>query len=297
MRSPSRSACPAAACGWSRPTSAAVSDRKGSLYPEELLICIAARKLGRSLKWTGDRMEDVSSSSQAFDEIVDAEMGFDANGVAVALHADVLGDVGAYSIYPWTAALEPVQVVSFLPGPYKIRSYRGARARRRHLQAADRTLSRRRAADLDLRHGTADGHGAQGARSRSHGDPPPQSRSRRGISVPDRIRHRLGQVRLRRMSRCGVRGRRLRTTSRPAGRGARDGRLFGIGIACYAELTGIGSRISVAPGHADQHRHRDRDHPHRLDRRHHRGLRHRVARPGAGDDAGADHRRASRRAL
>ena len=26
------------------------------------------------------------------------------------------------------------------------------------------------------------------------------------------------------------------------------GRWFGIGIACYAELTGIGSRISVAPG-------------------------------------------------
>ena len=34
--------------------------------------------------------------------------------------------------------------------------------------------------------------------------------------------------------------------SRPQARAA--GRWFGIGIACYAELTGIGSRISVAPG-------------------------------------------------
>src|SRR6266581_4522992 len=58
---------------------------KGSLYPEELLICIAARKLGRSLKWTADRLEDVSSSSQGFAEIVEAEMGFDDNGVAIAL--------------------------------------------------------------------------------------------------------------------------------------------------------------------------------------------------------------------
>ena len=99
---------------------------KGSLYPEELLICIAARKLRRSVKWTADRLEDVSSSSQAFGEIVDAEMGFDANGIATSLQADVIGDVGAYSIYPWTCGLEPVQVVSFLPGPYKIRSYRGA---------------------------------------------------------------------------------------------------------------------------------------------------------------------------
>jgi carbon-monoxide dehydrogenase large subunit len=99
---------------------------KGSLYPEEILLCVAAKKLRRSLKWTADRLEDISSSSQAFAEIVDAEMGFDANGIAIALEADVIGDVGAYSIYPWTCGLEPVQVVSFLPGPYKIRSYRGA---------------------------------------------------------------------------------------------------------------------------------------------------------------------------
>src|SRR3984893_13058531 len=99
---------------------------KGSLYPEEILLCVAAKKLRRSLKWTADRLEDISSSSQAFAEIVDAEMGFDQNGIAVALEANVIGDVGAYSIYPWTCGLEPVQVVSFLPGPYKIRSYRGA---------------------------------------------------------------------------------------------------------------------------------------------------------------------------
>ena len=99
---------------------------KGSLYPEELLICIAARKLRRSIKWTADRLEDISSSSQAFAEIVDAEMGFNARGVATSLQADVIGDVGAFSIYPWTCGLEPVQVVSFLPGPYKIGSYRGA---------------------------------------------------------------------------------------------------------------------------------------------------------------------------
>lgn len=35
------------------------------------------------------------------------------------------GDIGAYSIYPWTGALEPVQVVSFLPGPYRMEHYRG----------------------------------------------------------------------------------------------------------------------------------------------------------------------------
>ena len=98
---------------------------KGSLYPEEIFVCAAARHLDRSVKWTSDRMEDLTATSQAFDEIVDAELGLDAEGRMLALSADVIGDVGAYSIYPWTAALEPVQVVSFLPGPYRIEHYRG----------------------------------------------------------------------------------------------------------------------------------------------------------------------------
>ena len=34
-----------------------------------------------------------------------------------------------------------------------------------------------------------------------------------------------------------------------------EGRWMGIGIAAYAELTGIGSRISASPGNAHQHWH------------------------------------------
>src|SRR5262249_32589693 len=99
---------------------------KASVYPEELLVCIAARMLARSIKWTSDRMEDLTATSQGFDEIIEAEMGLDHEGRVMALIANVIGDVGAYSIYPWTCVLEPVQVVSFLPGPYRIQNYLGA---------------------------------------------------------------------------------------------------------------------------------------------------------------------------
>jgi carbon-monoxide dehydrogenase large subunit len=71
-------------------------------------------------------MEDLATTSHGFDEIIEAEMGLAGDGRVMALTADVIGDVGAYSIYPWTAALEPVQVVSFLPGPYRIQNYRGS---------------------------------------------------------------------------------------------------------------------------------------------------------------------------
>ena len=70
-------------------------------------------------------MEDLTATSQAFDEIVRARLALEPDGRFVALDADVIGDVGAYSIYPWTASLEPVQVVSFLPGPYRLQNYRG----------------------------------------------------------------------------------------------------------------------------------------------------------------------------
>jgi carbon-monoxide dehydrogenase large subunit len=221
---------------------------KGSLYPEELLICIAARKLGRSLKWTADRLEDVSSSSQAFAEIIDAEMGFDENGVAVALQADVLGDVGAYSIYPWTCGLEPVQVVSFLPGPYKIRSYRGAvrgvatckppTGPYRGVGRPISTFVTERLMDLG---------------AKALGLDPLEIRRRnlvRADEFPYRIASgiiwdRTGFIECLDAGAQAIDYDQLRV-QRAAAR--KDGRLFGIGISSYAELTGIGSRIAVAPG-------------------------------------------------
>src|ERR1700736_1365918 len=59
------------------------------------------------------------------------------------------------------------------------------------------------------------------------------------------------------------------------------GRWFGIGIACYAELTGIGSRLSGAAGYAHQYRDRNLRHADRLDWRRNRMFRHCVPWTGA----------------
>jgi aerobic carbon-monoxide dehydrogenase large subunit len=96
---------------------------KTVLYPEEIAVCALARQLGRPVKWVGDRREDLLSSTQAWDELIDAELGVDADGTIRALRARVLADIGAYSIYPWTASIEVIQVVSFLPGPYRVPHY------------------------------------------------------------------------------------------------------------------------------------------------------------------------------
>jgi aerobic carbon-monoxide dehydrogenase large subunit len=221
---------------------------KGSLYPEELLICIAARKLGRSLKWTADRLEDISSSSQAFAEVVDAEMGFDTNGVAVALQADVVGDVGAYSIYPWTCGLEPVQVVSFLPGPYKIRSYRGAArgvATCKPPTGPYRGVGRPMATFVTER--------LMDLGAKALGLDPLEIR-RRNLVRAEEFPYRIGSgiiwdktgfVECLEAAAEAAAYEELRARQTDA---RQQGRLFGIGIASYAELTGIGSRIAVAPG-------------------------------------------------
>jgi carbon-monoxide dehydrogenase large subunit len=221
---------------------------KGSLYPEEVFVCAAARHLARAVKWTSDRMEDLSATSQAFDEIVDAELALDADGKMLALCADVIGDVGAYSIYPWTAALEPVQVVSFLPGPYRIEHYRGRvqavatpKAPTGPYRGVGRPISTfvmERLVDM--------------AAAKLRLDP--KEIRLRNLVPPDAFPYKIGSGIV--WDKSGfVEGlqaacakaeyealRRKQTEARVTGK------WYGIGIACYAELTGIGSRISVAPG-------------------------------------------------
>lgn len=221
---------------------------KGSLYPEELLLCIAARKLGRSVKWTADRLEDVSSTSQAFAEMIDAEMGFDANGIAVALQADVLGDVGAYSIYPWTCGLEPVQVVSFLPGPYKIRSYRGTV---RGVATCKPPTGPYRGVGRPISTFVTERLMDMGAKAL--GLDPLEIRRRnlvRAEEFPYRIASgiiwdKAGFLECLEAAATAAGYEQLRIQQAEA---RKSGRLFGIGLASYAELTGIGSRIAVAPG-------------------------------------------------
>jgi carbon-monoxide dehydrogenase large subunit len=221
---------------------------KGSLYPEEIFVCAAARRLERPIKWTSDRMEDLAATSQGFDEIVDAELAVDNEGRVVALRADVIGDVGAYSIYPWTAALEPVQVVSFLPGPYRVPHYRGrvravatSKAPTGPYRGVGRPISTFVMERLMDMAAAKIGIDAKEIRLRNlvpTAELPYKVAS--GI-----VWDKSGFQECLNMA-CDAIGYDTLRVRQEEARAA--GRWTGIGIACYAELTGIGSRISVAPG-------------------------------------------------
>ena len=221
---------------------------KGSLYPEEIFVCAAARKLKRAVKWTGDRREDLTANSQGFDEIVDAELALDDDGRILALRADAIGDVGAYSIYPWTAALEPVQVVSFLPGPYRVQNYHGrvqavatAKAPTGPYRGVGRPISTfvmERLMDMAAHKLGIDARDMRLRNLVADHELPYKVAS--GI-VWDKSGFRECLDRA-----CAAIGYDALRARQKDARAA--GRMLGIGIACYAELTGIGSRISVAPG-------------------------------------------------
>ena len=221
---------------------------KASLYQEEIVVSVLARRLGRAVCWTGDRLEDLASTSQGFDEIVDAELALDNDGRILALAAEVIGDIGAHSIYPWTAALEPVQVVSFMPGPYRVPTYRGhtravatCKAPTGPYRGVGRPISTfvmERLIDMAARRLAID---------------PAEFRLRnliRAEEFPYKVASgivwdRSGFVESV-TSACAAIG--YATLREEQAKARAEGRLVGIGIATYAELTGIGSRISAAPG-------------------------------------------------
>ena len=98
---------------------------KSAVYPEEIAVAALARRFGCAVKWVGDRREDLLASTQSWDESIEAELALEADGRLRGLRARIVCDVGAYSIYPWTASIEAIQVISFLPGPYRLPHYRG----------------------------------------------------------------------------------------------------------------------------------------------------------------------------
>jgi len=65
-------------------------------YPEYAAILVAAKDLGRPVRWTATRGESFLSDNQARDGIIHGELALDADGRFLGLRASVLANMGAY---------------------------------------------------------------------------------------------------------------------------------------------------------------------------------------------------------
>ncbi|TKT81252.1 xanthine dehydrogenase family protein molybdopterin-binding subunit [Aquamicrobium sp. LC103] len=69
---------------------------KTFVYREYPLVLEAAKRIGRPVKWTGDRTEHFLTDAQGRDNVVEAEMAMDENGRFLALRVRLLANLGAY---------------------------------------------------------------------------------------------------------------------------------------------------------------------------------------------------------
>ncbi len=96
---------------------------KGAPYPEEALVALAALRLGRPVKWVESRREDFQASGHDREQVHQVKIGFQKDGVIAGIDATFLADVGAY---PAQGNGLTLNTVNHLPGPYKVAHYRNA---------------------------------------------------------------------------------------------------------------------------------------------------------------------------
>ena len=97
--------------------------QKMSLCAEYVLLVWLARKLKSSVAWTEDRRENLIAAFHSRDQYVTLEAAFDADAKLLALRADVISNVGAYSCFPTTCGVEPLMAMAEMPGPYDVQQY------------------------------------------------------------------------------------------------------------------------------------------------------------------------------
>jgi aerobic carbon-monoxide dehydrogenase large subunit len=97
--------------------------QKMSLAPEFVVVTWLARRLKTSVGWAEDRRENLVAGFHSRDQHITLEGAFDADARLVALSADIVANVGAYSCYPTTCGVEPLMAMAEMSGPYDVREY------------------------------------------------------------------------------------------------------------------------------------------------------------------------------
>lgn len=102
--------------------------QKMALFPEYALLVWLARRHRIDVAWIEDRNENLTASAHSREQEHRLRGAFAADGTLLALQADILSNVGAFSAYPTTCGVEPLMAFAEYPGPYKVAAY-AARAR------------------------------------------------------------------------------------------------------------------------------------------------------------------------
>jgi carbon-monoxide dehydrogenase large subunit len=95
---------------------------RGELYPEDVLVCVAALRLGRPIKWIEDRREHLIAANHSRQQRHQVRAAVDADGRILAIDNKFFHDQGGY--VRTHAATVPDLAAGMLPGPYRVGAYR-----------------------------------------------------------------------------------------------------------------------------------------------------------------------------
>ncbi|HZD26778.1 MAG TPA: xanthine dehydrogenase family protein molybdopterin-binding subunit, partial [Alphaproteobacteria bacterium] len=217
---------------------------KNSSYPEYVLCLLAARELGRPVKWIGSRSEAFVSDFHGRDNVTRGALAFDAEGRIQAIRVRTHADLGAYVASRGTVS--PVNGLVMLSNCYRIPAmhaeviavytntvptdpYRGA-------GRPEVTYMIERLMDL-----AADELGLDRVELRRRNLIPPDAfpyRTPTGLSYDDCDFAAVMEAALARAGWAGIEARRAEAKAR--------GRLRGIGLCNYVERCGGGGGLSEA---------------------------------------------------
>src|SRR5215469_7698830 len=97
---------------------------RGELYPEDVLACAAALRLGRPVKWIEDRYEHLVAANQSRGSVHRVRAAIDEHGFILGLDDEFWFDQGGYLRTHGVVVAD--LTCAMLPGPYIIPAYRSA---------------------------------------------------------------------------------------------------------------------------------------------------------------------------
>ena len=223
---------------------------KFHFYPEESAVALIAMKLGRPVVWLEGRTESFVATVHARDLVVDATIAARTDGAIVAMSADIVADMGAYT-----------HMVSY--GPAWLTSVMMT-----NVYAIPNAVARLKAViTKKTPSGSYRGWGAIGSelRRRTHGRTARDRVDTRQCRTPTQELHRTRAVPLHEPL-SHLRQRRIRTSASIAvsnsvattiggiarRRPAPLGRHIGIGVSFYVENTGLGPSRQMNEGGLNQ---------------------------------------------
>jgi carbon-monoxide dehydrogenase large subunit len=97
---------------------------RGELYPEDVLVCVGAMRLGRPVKWIEDRQEHFVATNHSRQQRHKIRAAVDADGYIRGIDDVFFHDQGAY-VRTHGARIVDL-TAGMLPGPYRIPNYKVA---------------------------------------------------------------------------------------------------------------------------------------------------------------------------